>query len=246
MLHKEWRHHQGNECSGTGKSNSQEANRQKSAFSPFVFSPPSQASSSSILFLAQVRKAYKTRALPPQNHSTYLLCCTFRQKKRGAWIDGARGGPGSYKAGMGAGFANFVSSETKRNTSKKPFFFFPAHFFTSSFEKVGEICSGTLEGGEGVESIRRAVVSGGGSRGESSFAAVLLRAPRINVSWRVWTTVAPFSPEFGRQDYQEEEQEGRSEGVLSFACSRQCRRCIDKLIRKRKGVSNSVQTKFAT
>ena len=133
-------------------------------------------------FLAQVLKAYNTR--PPTSEPFHLLTMLYVQteEERGAWIDGARGGPGSYKAGMGAGLANFISSETKRNTSKKPFFSFPPIFFTSSFEKVGEICSGTLEGGEGVESIRGVVVSGGGRRGESSFAAVLLRAPRINVS----------------------------------------------------------------
>ncbi len=53
---------------------------------------------------------------------------------------------------------------------KSHFFSFPSIFFASSFEKVDAIRSGTLEGGEGVESIRRAVVSGGGRRGESSFA----------------------------------------------------------------------------
>ncbi len=55
------------------------------------------------------------------------------EEERGAWIDGERGGPGSYKAGMGTGFANFISSETKRNTSKKAIFFFSVHFFCFEF-----------------------------------------------------------------------------------------------------------------
>ncbi len=110
-------------------------------------------------------------------------------------------------------------AKQKPNTSKKPFFSFPPIFFTSSFEKVGEICSGTLEGGEGIESIRRAVVSGGGRRGESTFASCafhdgfepLLLLFRLNSGAKTTT--------------RRRRRVGRR--VLSFACSRQCRRCID-------------------